>query len=167
MEIIIRPIQAGDGNGINALRRMPGVFENVLGIPSERAKRNEDWIATMGSNNHNFVATVTAESNQDLIIGNASLSVYDNPRKRHSAGIGMMVHKDYQGMGVGSRLLQALLDVADNWLMLVRVELTVFTDNEKAIHLYQKYGFEIEGTHKKAAIRNGEYMDLYTMARYK
>jgi putative acetyltransferase len=36
MEFYIRPINAGDGKGINELRRMPGVFENILGIPSER-----------------------------------------------------------------------------------------------------------------------------------
>ena len=42
MEFYIRPINIGDGKGINELRRMPGVFENILGIPSERIKRNED-----------------------------------------------------------------------------------------------------------------------------
>jgi putative acetyltransferase len=38
-----------------------------------------------------------------------------------------------------------LLDLADNWLKLVRVELDVFSDNQKAISLYQSCGFEIEG----------------------
>jgi putative acetyltransferase len=77
----------------------------------------------------------------------------------------MMVHKDYQGMGVGTKLLQALLDISDNWLMLVRVELSVFVDNEKAISLYKKFGFVVEGTKVKAGIRNGAYVDEYIMAR--
>lgn len=72
----------------------------------------------------------------------AGLTVFANPRLRHSADIGIMVHKDYQNMGVGSALMERLLDLADNWLMLVRVELTVFADNERAIHLYEKFGFE-------------------------
>ncbi|MEG0754433.1 MAG: GNAT family N-acetyltransferase, partial [Angelakisella sp.] len=80
-------------------------------------------------------------------------------------GIGIMVHKDYQNAGVGTALMKALLDVADNWLMLVRVELTVFADNERAIHLYEKLGFEKEGLRRMAAIRNGEYADEFAMAR--
>jgi len=76
-----------------------------------------------------------------------------------------MVHKAYQGMGIGKKLMETLLDMADNWLMLVRVELTVYTDNEKAIGLYQKMGFVSEGVKRKAAIRSGQYADEYIMAR--
>jgi len=78
-----------------------------------------------------------------------------------------MVHKDYQGMGIGKALLKEVLDLADNWLKLVRVELSVFVDNERAINLYKSLGFQIEGTKKYAAIKNGEYADEYVMARYK
>lgn len=74
---------------------------------------------------------------------------------------------NFQGKGVGTKLMEAIIDVADNWLMLVRVELTVFTDNEKAINLYKKFNFEVEGLKKKAAIRNGEYVDEFIMARVK
>jgi putative acetyltransferase len=79
----------------------------------------------------------------------------------------MMVHKDYQGQGIGKKLLETLLDIADNWLMLVRVELDVYTDNERAINLYKKYGFEPEGIQRKSAIRNGKYIDALMMARLK
>jgi len=161
MDFIIRPIAPGDGAGINELRRMPGVFENMLGIPSERTKRNEDFIATMDRNIHSFVAVTT----EGLLIGNSSLAVAENPRKRHCAGIGMGVHRDYQGMGVGTKLMEAVMDIADNWLMLTRVELSVYTDNDRAISLYKKFGFVTEGIAKKAAIRNGQYVDEYYMAR--
>ncbi|MCK8058988.1 MULTISPECIES: GNAT family N-acetyltransferase [unclassified Fusibacter] len=160
----IRPVKPGDGSGINELRRMPGVFENILGIPSERSKRNEDFILNMGANTHMFVAVMAVEG-QDIIVGTAGLNVMDNPRLRHSGSIGIMVHKEYQGIGIGQALMETLLDVADNWLMLVRVELTVFSDNERAVKLYTKLGFETEGLKKKAAIRNGQYADEYMMSR--
>lgn len=165
MDFTIRPVQTGDGQGINALRRMPGVFENILGIPSERAKRNEDYINNMDGNAHSFVAVVQDPSGVEKIIGMAGLNISPNPRTRHVGSIGIMIHRDYQNQGVGSALMKTLLDVADNWLMLVRVELTVFTDNARAIHLYEKLGFEKEGIRRKAAIRNGEYADEYAMAR--
>ena len=165
MEFLIRPIDIGDGKGINALRRMPGVFENILGIPSERVKRNEDFIINMDSNQHQFVAVTKNKNGEEKIIGSAGLMINANPRVRHSGGMGIMIHKDYQNMGVGTALMEALLDVADNWLMLIRVELTVFEDNKRAIHLYEKFGFEKEGLKRLAGIRNGKYENEYLMAR--
>lgn len=167
MEFYIRPIKVSDASGINELRRMIGVFENNLGIPSERIKRNEDGIASMDENIHAFVAVSKDTNGNEIIVGNAGLYVSARHRQRHSAGIGMAVHKDFQGMGIGTALMQTLLDIADNWLMLMRIELTVFTDNERAIALYKKFGFSIEGTMKKAAIKNGTYMDNFMMARVK
>jgi len=165
MESTIRPVCLCDAKGINELRHMPGVFENILGIPSERIKRTEDYILSMDNNTHQFVAIIADESGSEKVIGSAGLSVFANNRLRHSGGIGIMVHRDYQGNGIGRKLMETLLDVSDNWLMLVRVELSVFIDNQKAIELYKKLGFEIEGTKRKAGIRGGKYIDEYIMAR--
>jgi putative acetyltransferase len=63
--------------------------------------------------------------------------------------------------------MTALLELADNWLNVIRLELTVFVDNERAIALYRKFGFEIEGTHRAYALRAGRYADTYAMARIK
>jgi putative acetyltransferase len=60
-----------------------------------------------------------------------------------------------------------MVDLADNWLNVRRIELTVFTDNAAAIHLYEKHGFVIEGTNRQYAFRDGQYADVYTMARLK
>ena len=79
----------------------------------------------------------------------------------------MGVHDDFQGRGVGTALMKAALDLADNWLNLKRVELTVFADNARAVYLYEKFGFAVEGTHRAHAFRNGEYVDSYSMARIK
>jgi putative acetyltransferase len=77
----------------------------------------------------------------------------------------MTVRDDWHGRGVGSALMQAALDLADNWLNLARLELEVFVDNAPAIHLYQKFGFCIEGTLVQYAYRDGQFVDTYTMAR--
>lgn len=165
MEFYIRPINSGDGKGLNELRRMPGVFENILGIPSERIQQNEDFVVHMDANQHQFVAISKVQDNEEIIVGTAGLSVNGNHRTRHSGNIGIMIHKDYQDQGVGTALISALIDVADNWLMLVRLELTVFEKNERAIHLYEKFGFEKEGRKQFAAIREGKYENEYLMAR--
>jgi putative acetyltransferase len=40
-------------------------------------------------------------------------------------------------------------------------------DNAPAIALYEKFEFEVEGTHRRLACRDGEYIDAYSMARLK
>ena len=62
---------------------------------------------------------------------------------------------DWQRRGVGSALLHAAIDLADNWIGYTRLELTVFTDNAAAVALYRKFGFEIEGTLRGYAFRDG------------
>ena len=62
-------------------------------------------------------------------------------------------------------MMKACLDLADNWLDLRRLDLRVYVDNAPAIALYKKFGFEIEGTHRRFALRNGEYVDAHVMAR--
>jgi putative acetyltransferase len=61
--------------------------------------------------------------------------------------------------------MAALTDYADNWGHLLRIELTVYTDNHKAIKLYKKFGFEEEGVRRAYALRNGAYVDVLGMAR--
>ena len=77
----------------------------------------------------------------------------------------MAVARAAQGQGVGAALMQALCDYADRWAQVLRIELTVFADNAGAIALYRKFGFEVEGTHRGYALRDGVYVDALAMAR--
>ena len=156
-----RPMELGDAPGFNVLRRMPGVFENTLGLPSERVQRNVEGFQRLGPDDHIFVAVLE----DGTVIGSAGLNVHPNPRMRHGAELGILVHTDYQNQGVGTALMKTVLDLADNWLMLVRVELEVFADNERAIHLYEKFGFEKEALLRMSVVRDGQYWDNYKMAR--
>jgi putative acetyltransferase len=61
--------------------------------------------------------------------------------------------------------MHAIIDLADNWLNLTRLELEVYADNEAAIHLYERFGFEIEGTLRQHAFREGRYVDSKMMGR--
>lgn len=86
-------------------------------------------------------------------------------RQAHTAHLGMMVHDSYQGQGIGSALLEAAINLCERWLAITRLELTVYIDNEPALALYRKFGFEVEGTLRDYAFRDGHYVDAYLMAR--
>jgi L-phenylalanine/L-methionine N-acetyltransferase len=77
----------------------------------------------------------------------------------------MQVQPAWQRQGVGTQLLQALCDYADNWLGLLRLELVVYADNDKAQALYRRFGFVQEGVHRCHAMRDGVYVDSLSMAR--
>ncbi|MFT4539311.1 MAG: putative acetyltransferase [Planctomycetota bacterium] len=111
--------------------------------------------------NHNLVAMLDEPKK---VVGMVGLHPFEG-RRAHVAGLGMFVHDDHQNQGIGGHLMQAALDLADNWLNLRRLELTVHTDNKHAVHLYDKFGFVKEGTFVDYAIRDGEFIDAHTMAR--
>lgn len=160
MNLIIRPVAAGDAPALNRMRYTPGVFENTLGIPSARLEDTQKFLTGLGANDHVLVAEVDG-----AVVGLAGLHISQGLRTRHLATVGINVDAPWQGKGIGRKLLEQLLDIADNWLMLIRVELTVFAENEKAIALYKSLGFELEGTRRAASIRHGRYADEYLMAR--
>lgn len=162
MAIEIRPVRHSDAADICRLRSTPGVYENTLGLPSARQTDSEKMLAGLGPSDHLFVA-----ESEGQFAGYAGLHVENGPRLNHIGRIGICIDVPYQGLGIGERLMTHLLDMADNWLMLVRVELTVFTDNERAIALYRKMGFVEEGVKRYAAKRAGRYTDEYIMARYR
>ena len=159
--MLIRPIKIEDAADINKIRTMHGVMENILGMASERVPDTETFIRALSPNDHLLVAELNG-----IVVGCAGLNVSSKPRTRHTGNFGIMVHADYQKQGIGKALMTAILDIADNWLKLKRVELCVFVENKTAVAMYRAMGFVVEGTKKYAAVRSGVYADEYLMARY-
>jgi putative acetyltransferase len=110
---------------------------------------------------HTLVATSAHQ-----IVGMLGLHMNPHPRVRHVARISpVIVHANHQGKGIGSALVKAAIDLADQWFNLHRLELMVYTDNEAAIALYTKFGFVAEGIMQHYAFRAGQYADIQIMAR--
>ena len=161
MKIRVRRAEVRDAEALcetmGAPRAMAGTLQLPLPSPELWRKRLTDFSAE----DYLLVAEVDGR-----VVGNAGLHLASkSPRRRHAGYIGMAVHDNWQGKGVGTALMAALVDIADNWLGYRRLELTVYTDNAAALALYRKFGFEMEGTLRDYSYRNGEYVDAYTMAR--
>jgi L-phenylalanine/L-methionine N-acetyltransferase len=137
-------------------------IRNTLQLPYRSLESVRELLNKSGDGDHILVAVIGGE-----VVGLIGLHTSSKPRVNHRAEIGMLVRDDWQGKGVGTAMMQAVIDLADRWLNLTRIELTVFTDNESAIALYRKFGFEIEGTLRKYAFRDGEFVDAHAMARVK
>lgn len=159
-QIIIERFAEVHIEGVSALYNDPTVCRQVLQMPYQSI---EIWRKRLVVDNERRVQLVAKHA--DDVIGNIGLEQYARSRQSHVGSIGMGVAAAWQGKGVGSRMLAAVLDVADNWMNLRRVELTVFADNEPALGLYRKFGFDIEGRLRNYAVRDGVLVDALSMAR--
>ena len=162
MEITIRTADPSDAEAMLKCYTAPLAARNTLQIPYRSLESVREQLTKSGAGDHLLVAEIEGE-----VVGVIGLHTSSRPRVNHRGEIGMMVRDDWQGKGVGKAMMQAVVDLADKWLNLSRIELTVFTDNEPAIALYRKFGFEIEGALRKYAFRDGEFVDAYAMARVK
>ena len=84
-------------------------------------------------------------------------------RARHRANLGVLVLKSHWGMGVGTAILRTLIDQAKT-TALEQLELEVVSTNERAIRLYERFGFEEFARHpRKLKYRDGSYADMVLM----
>ncbi len=156
----VRPQHPDDAPDLHEMLRHPAVGRMTLQMPSQERSAVEERVNNPQTNIHRHVAEVDGK-----VIGSIGLYRPEIARRAHSASIGMGVHPDYWGRGVGSALMETVLDLADNWLNLKRVELDVYTDNPAGVGLYEKFGFEVEGTRRFQAYGDGRWADSYFMAR--
>jgi len=159
LKITIRSAEPGDAESFQRIFMDPRVVANTLQIPLPSLELWGKRLETL-TDTRMLVALADGE-----VVGMCGIHTNPNPRRAHAAMIGMAVQGSLHGRGVGSALLTEAISLADNWLHLLRLELSVFADNLPAIKLYQKFGFAIEGTHIGHALRDGQFVDGYSMAR--
>ena len=162
MNIVVRHAGPEDYRDLQRIYSRRRAVAGTLQLPLQSEEKLRKRLSEMPEGTHHLVACVDGE-----VVGELGLGVSTNPRTRHTGNIGMAVHDDWQGKGIGTALMEAALDLADNWLNLTRIELSVYVDNAAGLALYEKFAFEVEGTHRRFAFRDGEYVDAYSMARLK
>ncbi len=163
MDVTIRHAEPEDYEALHRIFSGPQAIAGTLQMPLPSAEMWRKRLSEPPEGLFSLVACVEVEAVGSLALETAPTRW----RMRHVASIGMAVRDDCQGKGIGTALMEAAMDLADNWLNLTRIELRVYVDNAAAIALYEKFEFEIEGTHRCLAFRAGEYVDGYSMARLK
>ena len=168
-DLRIRHAVVGDCEAEHRIMSGPQAYAGTLQLPFPSLDlRRESW-AKVDPNGARLVAEVrdpVRDGDAHTVVGIVGLEpVNPSLRRRHAMSIGMAVEDAWQGRGIGSALMGAVLDRADNWMNVQRIELTVFVDNDAACALYRRHGFVIEGLHRAYALRDGAYVDAYAMAR--
>ena len=113
------------------------------------------------------LSSVTLVAKRDgKIVGNARFTGGTRARTSHRGDIGISVLKSEWGNGLGSKLLESLIDFAKNTAHAEVMTLEVRQDNERAKALYKKYGFKKTGVFEAYSKINGEYIDFDMMILY-
>ncbi len=105
--------------------------------------------------------------NEDSLVGYLNFKNHNRRRQKHRGSLGMSVGEEWRGKGVGSALIETLLDWAKENPLIEKVCLGVFPENERGIALYKKFGFTEEGRLiKEVKMPDGAYVDTILMYRF-
>jgi len=165
MTITVRRARVDDAAAIAAIMDEPSVYAGLMQMPhasveAHRARLTDSLAPGKGD------LLLVAERDGKVVGSSGMHPAGWSPRRRHVMSIGISVLREAQGQGVGTALMQAMCDYADGWAGVLRLELSVYVDNPGALALYRKFGFEVEGRHRGYALRDGEYVDAFSMARF-
>ncbi|OBU07384.1 GNAT family N-acetyltransferase [Morganella psychrotolerans] len=159
-QITIRLAEPTDAAALYEMHKDFNSYANTLQMPYSSRKFWEQRLSQNEALSTRLVAVV-----EGVVVGLLGINQNSNPRRRHVVSFGITVDKSYRGQGIGSTLMQAMIDYCDNWLDIRRIELEVFANNPDGMALYEKFGFQREGIARDYAFRDGRYVDAIIMSR--
>lgn len=165
-EIIIRDAQASDLEPLTECIKtylqsgfVPFTVEEFNPSLEERTK----WMNQFMQSDTSLLLVAECEGK---IVGNIDIASHHRSMLRHTSYLGMGVHANWQGQGIGSMLLDRAIEWCEAQVETEILWLQVFGNNEAAIHLYLKRGFKEEGRQKKfIKTPDGYYIDNVIMTR--
>ena len=178
---VMKPLQYQLANGrVLVIRQASGDDACVVLDYIERISSESDFLSIgpgefelTEPEEADFLRQCRASSNQlyllglidDTIVSTLVFSAGRRPRVRHSGEFNLSVRKPHWGLGIGSLMLDTLTAWARDTQIVKKINLRVRTDNERAIRLYERQGFVIEGTIRREILIDGSYFDHNWMGR--
>ncbi|MCP8968197.1 GNAT family N-acetyltransferase [Ectobacillus ponti] len=159
MTVAIRPVEIRDAAALHRIYIQEDVLPYMVFLPSMRPEAVENRLRNLGPQEYEFVAELDGK-----VAGFIGMS-QGQGRRSHRGDLFIGVDSARHGSGIGSALLTKMLDLADNWLMLERIELGVLATNPKAKALYERFGFVEEGVRRGSLKADGSFVDEIMMAR--
>jgi RimJ/RimL family protein N-acetyltransferase len=148
------------------LKRITAEPDSNIALTADEAARMsvEDeihWIRNFQKTDNSVLLVAEADGQ---IVGVLDCNGGQRQLLRHVGVIGIVVHPDWRDKGVGTALMQQAIQWAKDSGIIARLELDVFAQNARAIHVYEKVGFAAEGRKAHAYRRDGQYIDSLIMS---
>ena len=165
--ILMRTVQEGDAQAYLELSKAI-MAENIYSITGEEEliislEKQSAWLKDHIDNENKL--NIVAEFD-GMLVGQLDFVSAEIKRISHTGEFGMGIHKDFRGQGIGSLLLQTLIDWANAHPILEKINLMVHQTNDRAIAIYEKHGFKIEGIRRREIKYSADhYVDAVLMGR--
>jgi hypothetical protein len=128
-------------------------------------KSREDWDKAVSEIREKKRGLLIVAQVDGKVVGMAHLTKGKWEKNRHVGFLGMVILKGFREIGIGT----AMMDYMMGWAIQERLEkisLSVFSTNERAIRLYEKFGFKLEGTINRQYKIEGKYVDELFMRKF-
>ncbi|MEY8748726.1 N-acetyltransferase family protein [Bacillales bacterium AN1005] len=168
MNYLIRSAEENDAGELSSLRvQIDGETENM------DREQGEAYIDEAG-----FACIIQADAQkarnlflvavvQGRIVGYARCEGVDLQRFAHKVEFGVCVAREFWGYGIGKKLLEMSIHWADT-TGVGKMTLNVLGTNDKAVELYKKVGFEVEGIMRRDRLHaDGKFYDTILMGRFR
>lgn len=163
--MLVRQITLSDAENLGYLTQQVEMTSEFMLWEAGERKANTDQQRKM-------IERICSEDNSTILVAEEKgqligflMAIGGNARRnKHSVYIVVGILKEFRGKGVGVNLFIEL----EKWALthkIHRLELTVVTRNVAGLALYQKMGFEIEGTKRDSLLIDGEFVDEYYMSK--
>lgn len=161
-KITLRPLEREDLPVVHGLNNNDNVMRYWFEEPYEALRELEDIYEKHihDQSERRFIVSLDA-----LNIGLVELT--DIHQIHRNAEFSIIIAPGYQGRHYAAQAAHLALEYSFAVLNLYKLYLVVDKENEKAIHIYQKLGFEAEGILRKEFYINGRYRDVIRMAIFK
>ena len=158
----VRQMTEGDIASYHACLDTVAKEHRYLALPeAPPLEQSRSWVTPHIRQGHPFFVAVAGTQ----VVGWCDVTPHEGAWFSHRGRLGMGVHPDFRRCGIGTRLLRAALTHAQK-IGLERIELEVFASNHAARQLYERNGFAVEGTLRRARKFDGGYDDLVVMALF-
>lgn len=146
-------------------------YMKIIGGETDNVTYGKEGIGLSLEQEENFLKSIIGSKSDillvvkdgDEIVGTGNFTAPKRERLKHRGSIGMTIRKSHWGHGLGSKLLKGLIDFAKNEAKAEIIALEVRTDNERAINLYEKFGFKIVGKITGLMKIDGKLIDCHMM----
>ncbi|QTL52455.1 GNAT family N-acetyltransferase [Priestia aryabhattai] len=161
----VRIATVEDADAIVAIKQEIVITNDfLLRLPEEVQETAEEYRKKIQMRQENGGLTLIVEFNSQ-VVGFLSFQRPSYMRLHHTGSFGICVKQEFSNKGVGTTLLSYLIEWSKEQKGLEKINLDVFSNNKRAIHLYKKLGFKEEGKQiNQIRLKDGSYADIVFMA---
>lgn len=151
---------------LNYIKKACGETDFLARYPEEwniTVEQEESWVTRMRSAPNTLGITCYVDNE---VAGNCEINFKEGIKTSHRAIVAIAILKDYWNLGIGSSMLEELVAAAQKRGTEI-IELEFVEGNERAKHLYEKFGFRITSEKPNAfKLKDGTYLKEIYMQKY-